>query len=53
MCLARKRCRSRRSIKPVNVGGFGERLQVLLDGRFEAASLLPPQVEMARQLGLL
>jgi hypothetical protein len=39
-------------IKPVNVGGFGERLRVLLDGAFEAASLLPPQIEMARQLGL-
>jgi len=39
-------------IKPVNVGGFGERLRVLLDGEFEAVSLLPPQIEMARQLGL-
>src|SRR5260221_8969597 len=39
-------------IKPVNVGGFGERLRALLDGEFEAASLLPPQIEMARQLGL-
>lgn len=39
-------------IKAVNVGGFGERLRVLLDGKFEAASLLPPQIAMAKQLGL-
>src|SRR5262249_27863080 len=30
-------------IKIVNTGGFGARLQALLDGEVEAASLLPPQ----------
>jgi len=40
------------NIKPVNVGGFGARLSALLDGEVEAASLLPPQIDMARQLGL-
>ena len=39
-------------IKVVNTGGFGARLQALLDGEVEAASLLPPQIDMARQLGL-
>ncbi len=39
-------------IKTVNVGGFGARLQALLAGEVEAASLLPPQIDMARQLGL-
>ncbi len=39
-------------IKAVNVGGFGARLKALLDGEIEAASLLPPQIDMARQLGL-
>ncbi len=39
-------------IKTVNVGGFGARLQALLDGEVEAASLLPPQIAMAEQLGL-
>src|SRR5262249_24859352 len=38
-------------IKPVNVGGFGARLSALLDGEVEAASLLPPQIDMAKQLG--
>ena len=38
-------------IKPVNVGGFGARLRALVDGEFEAASLLPPQLDMAEQLG--
>lgn len=38
-------------IKPVNVGGFGARLKTLVDGEFEAASLLPPQLDMAEQLG--
>ena len=38
------------SIKPVNVGGFGARLTALLDGEVEAASLLPPQIDMAKQL---
>jgi NitT/TauT family transport system substrate-binding protein len=35
-----------------NVGGFGARLQALLDGQIEAASLLDPQISMADQLGL-
>jgi NitT/TauT family transport system substrate-binding protein len=39
-------------IKTVNVGGFGARLQALLDGTVEAASLLDPQISMADQLGL-
>lgn len=38
-------------IKPVNVGGFGARLQALVDGEFDAVSLLPPQLDMAEQLG--
>ena len=40
------------SIKVVNTGGFGARLKALLDGEVEAASLLPPQIAMAEQLGL-
>jgi NitT/TauT family transport system substrate-binding protein len=40
------------NIKTVNTGGFGARLKVLLDGEVEAASLLPPQIAMAEQLGL-
>jgi hypothetical protein len=39
-------------IKTVNVGGFGARLQALIAGEVEAASLLPPQIAMAEQLGL-
>src|SRR5215218_8741444 len=39
-------------IKVVNTGGFGARLRALLDGEVEAASLLPPQIAMAEQLGL-
>jgi len=39
-------------IKIVNTGGFGARLQALLDQEVEAASLLPPQIAMAEQLGL-
>lgn len=39
-------------IKTVNTGGFGARLRALLDGEVEAASLLPPQIAMAEQLGL-
>src|SRR3954462_11540575 len=39
-------------IKTVNTGGFGARLKALLDGEGEAASLLPPQIAMAVQLGL-
>lgn len=38
-------------VKAVNVGGFGARLKALMDGEFEAASLLPPQLDMAEQLG--
>jgi NitT/TauT family transport system substrate-binding protein len=40
------------NIKTVNTGGFGARLKALLDGDVEAASLLPPQIAMAEQLGL-
>ena len=40
------------NIKVVNSGGFGARLRALLDKEVEAASLLPPQIDMARQLGL-
>ncbi len=39
-------------IKTVNTGGFGARLKALLDGDVEAASLLPPQIAMAEQIGL-
>lgn len=39
-------------IKTNNVGGFGARLKALLHGEVEAASLLPPQIAMAEQLGL-
>lgn len=39
------------NIKAVNVGGFGARLKALIDGEFEAVSLLPPQLDMADQLG--
>jgi NitT/TauT family transport system substrate-binding protein len=40
------------NIKTVNIGGFGARLSALLNGEVEAASLLPPQIDMADQLGL-
>jgi hypothetical protein len=40
------------NIKVVNSGGFGARLKALLEREVEAASLLPPQIDMARQLGL-
>jgi len=40
------------NIKVVNTGGFGARLKALLGGEVEAASLLPPQIAMAEQLGL-
>src|SRR6184192_2493257 len=40
------------NIKTVNTGGFGPRLKALLDKEVEAASLLPPQIDMAKQLGL-
>src|SRR5206468_12891679 len=39
-------------IKTVNVGGFGARLKALIEDEVEAASLLPPQIDMAKQLGL-
>lgn len=39
-------------IKTNNVGGFGARLKALLSGEVEAASLLPPQIAMAEELGL-
>lgn len=39
-------------IKTNNVGGFGARLTALLGGEVEAASLLPPQIAMAEQLGM-
>jgi NitT/TauT family transport system substrate-binding protein len=39
-------------IKTVNIGGFGARLQALLDGEVEATSLLDPQISMADELGL-
>jgi NitT/TauT family transport system substrate-binding protein len=39
-------------IKTINTGGFGARLNALIDGEAEAASLLPPQIAMAEQLGL-
>lgn len=39
-------------IRTVNVGGFGARLSALLGREVDAASLLPPQIDMARQLGL-
>jgi hypothetical protein len=39
-------------IKTVNIGGFSARLTALLNKEVEAASLLPPQIDMARQLGL-
>src|ERR1700730_11443618 len=39
-------------ILTVNIGGFGARLTALLAGEVRAASLLPPQIDMARQIGL-
>ena len=39
-------------VKTVNIGGFGARLAALVNGEVEAASLLPPQIDMADQLGL-
>jgi NitT/TauT family transport system substrate-binding protein len=39
-------------IKTINVGGFGARLSALLSGEVEAASLLPPQIAMAEEIGL-
>jgi NitT/TauT family transport system substrate-binding protein len=39
-------------IKTMNTGGFGARLKALIEGEVEAASLLPPQIAMAEQLGL-
>jgi hypothetical protein len=40
------------NIKTVNIGGFGARLKALVEGEVEVASLLPPQIDMAKQLGL-
>ena len=40
------------NIKILNIGGFGARFKALLEGEVEAASLLPPQIDMAKQLGL-
>lgn len=40
------------NIKTVNVGGFGARLEALINEEVEAASLLPPQIDMAEQLGM-
>ena len=39
-------------IKCENIGGFGARLEALLSGEVAASSLLPPQIDMAKQLGL-
>lgn len=39
-------------IKPIPVGGYGRRLEALLNGEVEAASLLDPQIYMADDLGL-
>ena len=39
-------------IKTSNVGGFGARLKALINGEVEAASLLPPQIAMAEELGM-
>ena len=39
-------------INALNVGGFSARLEALLSGEVEAASLLPPQIDMAKQLGM-
>ena len=40
------------AIKIAPVGGFGRRLEALLNGEVEAASLLDPQIYMAEELGL-
>src|SRR3989454_7270812 len=39
-------------IKIAPVGGFGRRLEALLNGEVEAASLLDPQIYMAEEVGL-
>ena len=36
----------------LNIGGFSARLEALISGEVEAASLLPPQIDMAKQLGM-
>ena len=36
----------------LNIGGFSARLEALIGGEVEAASLLPPQIDMAKQLGM-
>ncbi len=39
-------------INSLNIGGFSARLEALISGEVEAASLLPPQIDMAKQLGM-
>lgn len=39
-------------IKSLNIGGFSARLEALINGEVDAASLLPPQIDMAKQLGM-
>mgnify|MGYP001167789571 CR=1 FL=1 len=39
-------------INCLNIGGFSARLEALVSGEVEAASLLPPQIDMAKQLGM-
>ena len=39
-------------INCLNIGGFSARLEALISGEVEAASLLPPQIDMAKQLGM-
>jgi NitT/TauT family transport system substrate-binding protein len=39
-------------VHTINIGGFGARLKALMDKEVEAASLLPPQIDMAKQMGL-
>lgn len=40
------------NINSLNIGGFSARLEALISGEVEAASLLPPQIDMAKQLGM-
>ena len=39
-------------INSLNIGGFSARLEALISGEVEAASLLPPQIDMAKQLNM-
>ena len=39
-------------IKPIPIGGYGRRLEALLNDEIEATSLLDPQIFMADELGL-